>query len=141
MKNTDLKKNVFETPAGYFDKLPGRVRERIESEKTTHHNHTASMSSWTYAVAASLALLLAASIFIILLQENKTVSDPQIEQLLAEVPDEAMLEYIQSDTDLSVYEIDLTEEEQEQILLQKLEDYDLPTEAYEYEIYELEDYY
>ena len=34
----------------------------------------------------------------------------------------------------------LTDEEQEELLLQGLETYELPTDDYEYEIYELEEY-
>jgi hypothetical protein len=139
MKAPDhLKKNIFEAPDGYFDALPDRLQERIRKEEAGAK--VVGIPRWAYAVAASLLILLVAGVFFFQQPEAELASEQQIEALLAEVPQEVMLDYLQTDTDLNLTNVNLTDEEQEELLLQGLDTYELPIDDYEYEIYELEEY-
>jgi hypothetical protein len=141
MKESDkLKKSIFHAPEGYFDQLPGRVQERIQQEDQA--NKTLSLPRWTYAVAASVLVLLVAGIFFYQqyrLPADTMASEQKIEQLLASVPDEELIDYLQTHAEVNTLELVLTEEEQQEILLQGLESYEIPYEDYEYELYELEE--
>ena len=142
MKAPDqLKKDIFEAPDGYFDHLPERIQERIREEETSSVDEkVVSMPRWAYAAAASILILLVAGILFYQQPNNEIASEQQLEQLLAEVPQETLLEYLQTDADVSLLQVNLTEDEQEELLLQELDTYEVQIEDYEYEIYELEDY-
>lgn len=141
MKKSDkLKENIFHAPEGYFEQLPGRIQERIQQED--HANKTAIFPRWTYAAAASVLVLLIAGIFFYTqsdLPADTVASEQEIEQLLASVSDEELMDYLQNDAQVSTLELVLTEEEQQEILLQGLESYEITYEDYEYELYELEE--
>jgi hypothetical protein len=94
------KRNVFKTPDGYFDSLPGRVADRIQNKKEAKvvsmpfNRMTISMA------AAAVILLLIAVIFFI------QQSDPQTsaEELLAQVSDEDCIAYLKT-TDIEIEDI------------------------------------
>jgi hypothetical protein len=71
---------------------------------------------------------------------NEPGNSRQVEALLAEVPEEAMLEFLQADAEVSLLQLSLTEEEQEELLMEGMENFEIPIDDYEYEIYELEEY-
>lgn len=141
MKAPDhLKKTIFEAPEGYFDSLPDRIHKRIREKEMQDGGKLVSFSRWAYAAAASVLILLVAGVFFYQQPAEEGVSADTAEQLLADVPREAMLEYLQADAEVSVLQINLTEEEQEELLLEELDTYELPIDDYEYDMYELEEY-
>lgn len=141
MKAPDhLKKNIFEAPEGYFEALPDRIQERIREEENTGTAKMVSFPRWAYAAAASVLILLAAGIYLYQQPAKDLASEQQVEALLAEVPEETMLEYLQADAEISLMQVNLTAEEQQELLLEGMDNYELTIEDYEYEIYELEEY-
>lgn len=136
-----LKKNIFETPEGYFEQLSGRIEERIQQENQARQ--TISLPRWSYAVAASVLLLLVAGMFFYQqadMAADTVATEQDIELLLASVSDETLMDYLQTDTKISAMEFTLTDQEQEELLFQELESYEIPYEDYEYALYELEEY-
>lgn len=141
MKAPDpLKKNIFESPDGYFDELPDRIRERIREEESGGTTPVIRLPYWAYAAAASVLILLAAGLYLYQQPAGEPDNAQQIEALLAEVPEETMLEFLQADAEVSLLQVNLTEEEQEELLMEGMENYEIPIDDYEYEIYELEEY-
>lgn len=81
------KKQPFEAPEGYFDNLSDRIMDRIAKEEQTKHVF---MQPWMkYAVAASVALLA-----LVLWVVNAPADEVSAETLLAEVSEEAILDYL-----------------------------------------------
>ncbi|WKN32702.1 hypothetical protein PZB74_05005 [Porifericola rhodea] len=143
MKDTDkLKKNVFEAPEGYFEGLQGRIARRIAEDEKEESPTTFSITRWTYAVAASVLVLLVASLFLFKPTEetNNMASTTDVDQLLASVSDEDMLSYLESHTETATLAMSLTEAEQQELLLNELDNYNIPLEDYEYEIEFVEEY-
>jgi hypothetical protein len=77
----------FEAPEGYFNDLPDRIMDRIKSEEKPKQTF---LQPWMkYAVAASVAILA-----VVLMVLNSPSEDASPETLLAEVSDEAILDYL-----------------------------------------------
>jgi len=141
MKASDpMKKDIFEAPEGYFDALPDRIQERIHKEESTEEAGIIAFPRWAYAAAASALILLVAGIYFYQRPAGNSTEEQPVEALLAEVPAETMLEYLQTDGDVTLLQVNLTEEEQEELLLQGLDTYEIPIDDYDYEMYELEEY-
>ncbi len=142
MKEPDkLKESIFHTPKGYFDQLPGRIQKRVEQEQQSAK--TIFLPRWAYAVAASGVVLLVAGLLFFQQTDHTTdtlTTEQNVEQLLASVSDEEMINYLQTQTEPSALELVLTEEDQEEILLHELENYDISLEDYAYELEYLEEY-
>jgi len=136
-----LKKNIFKAPEGYFDTLPDRVKERVRAEdaKPTTTKFMG-LPGWSYAAAASVIVLLLAGIYFYQQPNESLGTEEQIARLLSEVPSETILDYLQTDAEIDLAQLSLTEDEQEELLLQKLDTYEIPIETYDYDIYELEEY-
>ncbi len=135
-----LKKNIFDAPDGYFEHLPSRIQERMQQEEEAKQTAVVSLPRWAYAAAASVLILLVAGIFFYQPSDSKPAGEQQIAALLAEVPAETMLEFLLTDAEVGLLQVNLTEEEQEALLSRGLDTYEIPVEDYEYEIYELEEY-
>ena len=88
------KKEVFKVPKGYFEDLPLKIQQRISNESQPQKN---GIPSWSLAMAASLLLLVT---FVFILPEN----DPNVEDLLAEIPQEEIAAYLDQ-LDLDEYDI------------------------------------
>ncbi|MEK6476492.1 hypothetical protein WJR50_03120 [Catalinimonas sp. 4WD22] len=143
MKSPDeLKKNIFETPDGYFEALPGRIQERIQQEKQEKKSFT--LPQWTYAAAASVLLLLTGGIFFFQLTDQPTetiAAEQNVEQLLASISEDEIIDYLQMNAEVSTLELTLTEEEQQELLLNELDNYNIPLEDYAYEVEYIEEYF
>ena len=138
IKVEDLeRKDIFIAPEGYFDKLPGRIQERIAlQEREADRPVYRLVPKKVYYIAASVAVFLIATILI--LREPEETTTP--ENVLAEVSTEAMIEYLEM-SDMSVTEITFAEEEQQQILDNQWENVIIPEDdANEITTEELEEY-
>jgi len=80
------KKSGYKVPEGYFEELPLKIQQRIQSEST--QSKTLKVPSWSLAMAASVVIILT-SVF--LLFQGK---DNAAEELLAEVPEEDLIAYL-----------------------------------------------
>lgn len=122
----DINKNEpFKAPEGYFDSLADRIMDRIEEEEMPAKKHF-SLAPWIkYSAAACIVLMVTAGIFFLNLPQDPTASE-----LLAEVSDEAILEYL-ADADITTEEIlEITyfeEEEIESIQEEALPQFDIET--------------
>lgn len=140
MKASDpLKEDIFEAPEAYFETLPDRIQERICKKESTEEAGIIAFPRWAYAAASAL-ILLVAGIYSYQQPAGNFTEQQQVDALLAEVPAEAMLEYLQTDGEVTLLQVNLTEQEQEELLLQGLETYEIPTDDYDYEMYELEEH-
>ncbi|WPP48685.1 hypothetical protein [Catalinimonas niigatensis] len=142
MQESDkFKKNIFHSPEGYFDQLPGRIQEKIRQEE--QEDNVFVLPRWSYVVAASVLILLAAGIFFYSQPDqsaNTLAVEQQVEELLASVSEEELINYLQTNTEATTVEFALTEEEQQELLLQELDNYDIPLDDYEYEVEFIEEY-
>ncbi len=104
MKLDDLhKKNIYKVPEGYFDELPGRIQQRIQSEKSSSkliQLPWPSLVKYALPVAASIAILVA--IFVNQGTENPTTISYQ--EMLNEISTEEMLTFLELE-DITSYEI------------------------------------
>jgi hypothetical protein len=90
------KKNIYEVPDGYFDQLALKIQARTEVISPTR-----SVNSWTLALKYALpAVVIAVALVFIL--KPKSVQDT--EQLLASIPTEHLIAYI-DDSDISVQDL------------------------------------
>lgn len=146
LKNRGLGNDPFPAPEGYFDDLSQRIQQRIAQEDESEKQPTRVVRlapRWYYAAAAVAVLGLA--IWLINPFRETTapvaeVNEEQVQTLLAEVSNQELIDYLQmSAVDVTV-SVSLTEEEQEELLEQELDSYDLPEEYYLEMDYLLEEY-
>ena len=90
------KKEVFDVPEGYFEKLPGMIQSRVSNPGTF------SRPAWAYGLHYALpaVILLAVTIFWF----NRPATDRSPEGLLASVQTEELVAYL-NDTDLTTDEL------------------------------------
>ena len=88
------KKETFKVPEGYFEDLPMKIQQRISQEEKPQRF---SIPSWSLALAASLLLIVT---FVFILPGN----EPSAEELLAEVSQEELVEYLDQ-LELDEYDI------------------------------------
>jgi hypothetical protein len=114
VKLEDLdRKDIFTTPEGYFDQLPGRIHERMALQETKDDRPVYRLvPKRVYYIAASVAVFLIATV-LVLREPKETTTSAQ--NMLAEVSTEAMIEYLEM-SDVSVTDITLAEDEQQQLL-------------------------
>ncbi len=138
----DIEKNQpFKVPEGYFDNLEDRIMARVEQEQNeSRKKPVIRLNNWVkYAVAASISLL---AIFFILQPGNDT--DPTAAEILAEIPEDAIVDYlaftdITSDEIIDAASFTLSEADS----LQPVNNLDLTVEEIdllleEYSLYELD---
>jgi hypothetical protein len=93
------KKNIFKVPDQYFEEFPERLQDRIRKESKKREGKLISLPPFVrMAVAASVLILITFVLF--LLQNNQ----PSVDQLLAEVPTESLIAYLE-ESDMSVDEL------------------------------------
>ena len=121
----------FTTPEGYFEKLPTRIQQRV-AEDAPSESTPAFFPRWAYYALGAGAMLL---VSVWLTNGRKTPSNEastttlSVEQRLAQVPDEEIMEYLQT-TEVDVMAtLPLTEAEQQTLLEQELDAYEI-TEEY-----------
>ena len=99
MKIEDInKENIFKVPDGYFDSLPLKIQTKIQSAQEPVHIPIYRKSAFRYAVSLAAMLLLAIFLF-----WNYFLT-PTPEKLLAQVPTEALISYLES-SDISEDEL------------------------------------
>lgn len=91
-------KQLFTVPDGYFDKLPGRVQDKIvTSERRTTFKFPVIMK---YA----LPIITLAIVVIFWMQRYNVNTTQDVHQLLSEIPTVDIIDYLE-DSDLSLAEI------------------------------------
>lgn len=94
-KLDDIKKNTgMQVPDNYFEELPLKIQGKIDSSRSTKSIHLFNYWKMAAATAAAVALLL---VFI----PNR---QPDAEQLLAEVPETALIAYL-DELEMDEYDI------------------------------------
>ena len=91
------RKNVFEVPEGYFDRLPGIIQARVAEKENSHAWSPYFRYSLQYALPA--LILVVASIFYFRTPEALSVQD-----LLASVDSEQLVAYL-GESDLNTDEL------------------------------------
>jgi hypothetical protein len=90
------KRNIFEVPEGYFDRLPLQIQSRIEKEAPNKITLPSFSLSWQYAIPV-LAIGFAAYIL-------WPTSKPEQDSLLASVSTEHLVAYL-NETDISTEDL------------------------------------
>ena len=122
----------FVAPKGYFEELPGRIQQRITATPPAE-SRLSFFPQWMYYAVGSVIMLL---VFVWLTldtgvppEDATPTATLSAEQLMAEVPEEAIITYLQA-SEVDVMEtMPLTEAEQEVLLEQELSTYEV-TEEY-----------
>lgn len=97
-------KHPFQVPDEYFDELTSKIQSRISTDST---RQTTPYYKLAWALPA-MVIIISAGLWVVNL---RTSNEP--ENLLAEVSDEAIMQYLESD-DLSIAElIDMTDRPEE----------------------------
>ena len=94
------KKNIFEVPEGYFDRLPSVIQSRIAEKNPIRERVSWFVLSLRYAVPG--IVLIAASIFMYQNYYNNNPADA--ESMLASVNSQDLIDYLDDD-DVSLEEI------------------------------------
>ena len=136
LPNDTTRQTPFTTPEGYFEELPSRIQRRV-STATPSTPTPGFFPRWAYYTLGAVVVLVASFWLIPSVDTPSEVPAPTanlpIEQLLAEVPTEVLINYLQeSDIDVMAT-VPLTETEQEALVEQELGGYGI-TEEYINEI-------
>ena len=95
-KLDSINKNIdYRVPEGYFENLPLRIQQRIETEKKVEK--VFKLPVWSQAIAASILLIIT---FVLVFSNNKLST----ETLLAEVSEEALIAYLE-EIEIDEYDI------------------------------------
>ncbi|MEM6842964.1 MAG: hypothetical protein AAF632_12115 [Bacteroidota bacterium] len=134
----------FPAPEGYFNDFSQRIQQQINNEAQVEKRKVVQLTSRWYYAAAAIAILVIAIWLINPLQINTTpiaeVNQNEVQNLLAEVNEQDLIDYLQMNSVDMISAVSLTEEEQEELLESELESYDLPDEYYLDTDYLLEEY-
>ncbi|MEO1050702.1 MAG: hypothetical protein AAFX87_08745 [Bacteroidota bacterium] len=148
MKLDDIeKKQIYEVPDGYFDKLPGIIQARVTEKQTSR----VGMPKLGYGLRLAIPIIVAIAIAVYVFLNSNSVGEPtDIEGLISQVSTEELIEYIQlsdistdelieeigdeidwtlgteEDIDLQLIDEDISEEELEELL----DDHDLSGEYF-----------
>src|SRR5258706_2946393 len=91
------KKNIFEVPDGYFDRLPLKIQARVETTKQTH-----TLPVWNLALRYAMPIVIVGFALAYFLKPTT----PETEEILASISNEHLVAYLQ-ESDIS--ESDLLE--------------------------------
>ena len=114
------RRDIFTTPEGYFDKLPNRILQRIDLQEEKKPVYQL-VPKKLYYIAASVAVFLIAAI--VMWRAPKETETA--ENMLSGVSTENMIEYLEM-SDVSVAEITLAEDEQQQMLENQWQNLPIP---------------
>jgi hypothetical protein len=89
------KKNIFEVPDDYFDRLPMKIQARLETPDQTRY-----IPVWNLAVRYALPIVIVGLVLVYFLRPNAH----QTEELLASISNEHLIAYL-NETDISVNEL------------------------------------
>lgn len=120
----------FTVPEGYFEDLPARIQQRIAT--SVPETPVAFFPRWAYYGLGAVAVLVTSLWFIVnisLSSDHPTATLP-LDQQLAEIPQEELIDYLQG-VDVDVMAVTpLTEEEQQTLLEQELSAYPISEEYF-----------
>jgi len=85
------KKNIFEVPEGYFDRLPMKIQAQLDERRVTR-----AVPTWNLAVRYALPLVIVGFTLVYFLRPKVH----QTEELLASVSNENLIAYL-ADTEIS----------------------------------------
>jgi len=89
------KKNIFEVPDGYFDRLPMKIQAKVET-----HGATRAIPVWNLAVRYALLIVIVGFALVYFFRPKSH----QTEELLAEVSNEHLIAYL-SESEISLNEL------------------------------------
>jgi hypothetical protein len=100
MKLEDLpKKEIFDVPEGYFEKLPGTIQTRI-AERTQHESRPVLRYAFQYA----LPLVIIITIGLVWFENTSPSNQSSTELLLSEIQTEDLITYLDN-TDMTTEEL------------------------------------
>lgn len=91
------KKNIYEVPEGYFDKLPGIIQSRVAKEEVGQK------SFFVYSLRYAIPVMALAIVAIVWVWSNKE-TDLNAEQMLATIDTPTLIAYLE-DADLTTDEL------------------------------------
>ena len=89
------KKNIFEVPDGYFDRLPLKIQAKVETATTTH-----SLAVWNLALRYALPVVIVAVALVYYFKPKSY----QTEELLAEISNEHLVAFL-SESEINEHEL------------------------------------
>jgi len=89
------KKNIFEVPDGYFDRLPLKIQAKVETATTTHF-----LSVWNLALRYALPVVIVAVALVYYFKPKSY----QTEELLAEISNEHLVAFL-SESEINEHEL------------------------------------
>jgi len=89
------KKNIFEVPEGYFDRLPMNIQAKVETAGETH-----SLPVWNLALRYALPIAIVAIAMVYYFKPTSY----QTEELLAEVSNEHLVAYL-SESEINEHDL------------------------------------
>ena len=92
------RKNIFEVPDGYFDRLPNAIQERIAEQKVSRWSFVFS-NSWKFALPAVAAVVV---VFFVWFKNDPSIVKP--EEMLASISSEELVAYLHG-SDISLEEL------------------------------------
>jgi len=108
MKLEDLeKRNIYQVPEHYFDKLPAKVMARVQEHKAAGQNALWAPVKYTFlkgAMAGLVLVIIFASIFVLSKQPAATANSTQ---LLAQISDKEALDYLVTTDKLEMQDLSL----------------------------------
>ena len=89
------KKNIFEVPDGYFDRLPLKIQAKVETATTKHF-----LSVWNLALRYALPVVIVAVALVYYFKPKSY----QTEELLAEISNEHLVAFL-SESEINEHEL------------------------------------
>lgn len=120
----------FTTPDDYFEALPARIQRRITAPHIVP-SYGRSVPQWAYYTFGFVVLIVGSVWLTVGLNISATgpANTASAEQLLAEVPEDIIIDYLlQVEVDVMAT-VPLTESEQQELLEQELDMYEYTEEA------------
>ncbi len=84
------KKNIFEVPEGYFDRLPGIIQARVSEPSPTYGWH----SSWTVSLRYALPVLMMMAVGVFWYTHDSLTGTEKIKFELAALNSDQLVEYL-----------------------------------------------
>ncbi len=84
------KKNIFEVPEGYFDRLPGIIQARVSEQKPIYRW----LPTWSVAVRFAVAVLLMMAVGVFWYTSGSLTATDKIKSELASINPDQLVEYL-----------------------------------------------
>ncbi|KAA5540771.1 hypothetical protein [Adhaeribacter rhizoryzae] len=99
------KKNIYEAPADYFDKLPGVMMNRVTARQQTQEIFVFSALPWLKNALAGLALVISFIFIFLTNNSNPEINAAGSNQILASVSENEAMEYLLTSDQLDNYDL------------------------------------